>query len=519
MIDAQLGSVVAVLLRNARGDHDHRQVSKPVVGADVAHEVKAVHARHFDVRQHHHRALFGQTLKRLESILGSDDAVAFARQQALRDAAHGQRVVHHQHQRRHLLHRLLGHGTHAAVRQAHARARTVGIHRGQRHRVVDQCHRARGQQRHTHQARQARQLRADVLDHHLLVAHHFVDVDGDTLRGAANYHHHLRARRGVAARAGLQQRCQPVEGDTLAVEIIAAAGIGGLGLGTRHALDDLDQRRRHRNLEFATAQVHDLRDSSGQRQEQPEACALATRTRGFDAAAHRIHFGAHDVQADAAAGELAHRLDRGEAGREDQLRKFGIAHGLLAAQQTALLGARADALVVEAAAIVAKFHRHFVAGLRYLHHDAAGGVLAGRRALAWGFNAVHDAVAQQVLEGADHALQHAAVKLDGAAHDIKPHLFARFLARLAHRAVEAVGGALELHHARAQEVVLQFAREAGLRGELVFRGLQRALHTALQGGHVVDRLGHETREFLETREAVHLQRVEGLASSTCRLQP
>ena len=40
--------------------------------------------------------------------------------------------------------------------------------------------------------------------------------------------------------------------------------------------------------------------------------------------------------------------------------------------------------------------------------------------------------------------------------------------------------------------------------------LQRALQAALHGGHVVDRLGHHAGEFLEAREAVELQRVEGL---------
>ena len=40
--------------------------------------------------------------------------------------------------------------------------------------------------------------------------------------------------------------------------------------------------------------------------------------------------------------------------------------------------------------------------------------------------------------------------------------------------------------------------------------LQRALQAALHGGHVVDRLGHHARQFLEAREAVELERVEGL---------
>ncbi len=112
--------------------------------------------------------------------------------------------------------------------------------------------------------------------------------------------------------------------------------------------------------------------------------------------------------------------------------------------------------------------------------------------------------------GGRHAVEHAAVDFDGAADDVQPHLLAGFLGRLAHHAVQAIGHAFELDHARAQQVVLQVARQPRLRGQFVLGGLHRPLQPALHGGHVVDRLGHHAREFLETREAVHLQRVETL---------
>ena len=140
---------------------------------------------------------------------------------------------------------------------------------------------------------------------------------------------------------------------------------------------------------------------------------------------------------------------------------------------------------------------------------------AGSLPAAWrasgSLDAVRHAVAQQVLEGAAHALEHAAVDFDRAADEVQSHLLLQLLGGLAHDAVQAVGQALELDHARAQQVVLQVARQARLRGQVVFGGLQRALQAALHGGHVVDRLGHHARQFLEAREAVHLERVEGVA--------
>ena len=88
------------------------------------------------------------------------------------------------------------------------------------------------------------------------------------------------------------------------------------------------------------------------------------------------------------------------------------------------------------------------------------------------------------------------------------HLLAGFLGGQAHHAVQAIGDALELHHARAQQVALQLARLARLRDQVVFGRFHRALQVALHGGHVVDRLGHHARQFLHAREAVELERVE-----------
>ena len=90
------------------------------------------------------------------------------------------------------------------------------------------------------------------------------------------------------------------------------------------------------------------------------------------------------------------------------------------------------------------------------------------------------------------------------------HLLAGILGSLAHHAVQALGDALELHHARAQQAALQLAGLARLRGKIVFGRLHRLLQGALHRGHVVDRLGHHPRELLDAREAVELERVETL---------
>jgi hypothetical protein len=124
----------------------------------------------------------------------------------------------------------------------------------------------------------------------------------------------------------------------------------------------------------------------------------------------------------------------------------------------------ADALQVQAGAVVTELDRDFVAFLGQADGDGAGGFLAGLHAGFWRLDAMRHAVAQQVLEGAGHALEHAAVDFDRAADDVQPDLFAALLGRLAHHAVQAVGHAFELDHARAQQVVLQVARQPRLCG-------------------------------------------------------
>ena len=205
MVGTKLHGVVTVLLGNTRGNHDHRQVLQTLGSTDAAQQIKTVHARHFNIGQHHAGQFFAlQLVQRLQAIVGGDDAVAFALQQALRHTAHGDGVVHH-HDQRHLarwLHagdglgrrcfalQLLGgllvqHGGQALAQFTDLRT----VHRGQRHRVVDQHHSTRGQHRHASQARQARHLRAQRLDHHFLLAQHFIHVQCNALRGASDQHH------------------------------------------------------------------------------------------------------------------------------------------------------------------------------------------------------------------------------------------------------------------------------------------------------------------------------------------
>ena len=83
--------------------------------------------------------------KRLEAVLRQHDAIALALQQALGDAAHGDRVVDDQHQRRATAAVAGAQAARSGRRGARRRSRPrrVAVQRGQRHRVVDQRRRPR----------------------------------------------------------------------------------------------------------------------------------------------------------------------------------------------------------------------------------------------------------------------------------------------------------------------------------------------------------------------------------------
>ena len=141
--------------------------------------------------------------------------------------------------------------------------------------------------------------------------------------------------------------------------------------------------------------------------------------------------------------------------------------------QAVAAAARLDALQVEAVAVVADLDPHFVALLGQRDVDRADRILVLRAAHVGRLDAVHDGVAQQVLEGAGHAIEHAAIEFDRRALDVQAHLDGGFLGGLAHDAVQAFGQRVERHHAGAQQVFRQRARQARLGGHLVFGRLHR----------------------------------------------
>ena len=231
---------------------------------------------------------------------------------------------------------------------------------------------------------------------------------------------------------------------------------------------------------------------------------------GLNAATEGLHFGAHHVHADTAPSQLGHLGGGRETRRKDEVGHLGIAQHLVRRDEPLLQGTLANARQVEASAVIAELDRDVVAGLLHIDADQACRILAARGTHGLRFDAMHHAVAQQMLERGRHAVQNAAVHLDRATRDVQTHLLAGFLGCLAHHAIQPLGDALELDHARAQQIALQLTRLPGLGRQIVFAGLHSTLQAALHRGHVVHRLGHDACQLLHARETVELEWIEVL---------
>src|SRR5690606_40581111 len=102
-----------------------------------------------------------------------------------------------------------------------------------------------------------------------------------------------------------------------------------------------------------------------------------------------------------------------------------------------------DALQVEPAAVVLQFEQDFVAFLAHREADLAGLGLAGGNAFPGRLDAVGNRVAQEMLDGRSHALEHAAIDFDIRSADVERDPLAELLRRLADHPVETVAEGAE----------------------------------------------------------------------------
>ena len=433
--------MVAVLVRRARRDHDDRDVARALVGAHVARELESVHARHFDVEQDAVGFQVLQLLQRVHAILRARHLVAFAREHAPGDLAHGERIVHHhdERSRRRGGRRGARGGRRDGCRGVlHPRVDDRHLAMHQLYGVENQHHLAVAEHGRPRDSREARELRADRLHDDLAVADDLVHADRGALQTALEEQHRDLPRRHGAVHLA-QERVQRAQ--RIAVVLPCDLGAGG-DLGVRGRLvflDLLDHDRGHRVDRRSRAQHHGLRHRERERQRDREARPSARGRYDLDPAAEGRDLVPHDVETDAAARDLAH-LGRGrEPGGEDELRELRFRELDVGRDEPCRHRLLADALEVEARAVVGHGEHHLVAALHRVDRDLADVGLAGGEPLGGRLETVRDRIAQQVLEGRGDLLEHGAVELDARALELEVRLLVELLGGLAHDPVEAVG--------------------------------------------------------------------------------
>ena len=113
-----------------------------------------------------------------------------------------------------------------------------------------------------------------------------------------------------------------------------------------------DRRQRHDVGLLADLDDHAVHDRQRQRQGQLDRHAAAAHRLERNAAAEVLDIAAHDVHADAAAGNVGHRLGGREAGQHDQIADFVLGQLNVRRRPALFLGDLEHALGIDAGAVV-----------------------------------------------------------------------------------------------------------------------------------------------------------------------
>src|SRR5215471_4814378 len=115
-----------------------------------------------------------------------------------------------------------------------------------------------------------------------------------------------------------------------------------------------------------------------------------------------------------------------------------------------------------------------------------------------------------MLERAHELLEHRAVQLDLRTLNLEVGALVELLRGLPHDAVEPLRQASERHGADREQLLLDIARQAGLREQGRVCVVDVAQQRLLYRRDVVDAFGKAARQLLESCEAIELERVEFL---------
>ena len=281
-------------------------------------------------------------------------------------------------------------------------------------------------------------------------------------------------------------------------------------LGRLQPADFLHHREGQRKCRFAAAHKQRLRNDQGQRNFYGEARAMPGFAAHFDFTVQRMNVGAHHVESHTSTSQFGHRRSRGKARTEQKLAQLALRQfrGSDGRHRPHFHDALADAVVIDAAAIVFHFDEYVIAAMIGPYRDVAlfrfARALPGLRF----FHAVRHRITHQMNQRIGNVLNNIVVEFGVGAFQRKLDGLAGGIRRVADRARKARVQIADGHHARGGNFVLQVVRQLG---EFINVRIDPA-HEPFELGqhhiHVRRNFGQRARQNTEIVVTVHFEFAE-----------
>ena len=195
-------------------------------------------------------------------------------------------------------------------------------------------------------------------------------------------------------------------------------------------------------------------------------------------------------------------------GRQDELQHFVVAQSCVGRHQAAFDRFRANGLDVDAGAVVGNFDDDVARFARQPQIDATDVRFAEAAAEFGAFDAVVDRVAQHVFERRHHTFEHVAVEFAFRVVRVEIDFFAELARDLPNGATQPRQQPVERHHARAHQPFLQLGVHARLLDQQRFGFARFERERFFQVEHVRRAFRQRSRQLLQLRIAIHLERIE-----------
>src|SRR4029077_19373108 len=368
---------IAMLGTGAGSDDHNWNAARRRALTQLNHEFVAGHARHLEVGDNQVAAVLGDEFGGFQAVGGLLHAISILLEHAADKFAHADGVVGDDNDAL-VLDTVDGFGGDGAASDS-GRTRSEDA-RGRRRRLqgasfaglgghhaiqVDQenqaairCDGGAGEEL------DAAQVFTEVFDDDFVLAEDFLDHQADLAAAGVGHDHAEVAVDGFERRQAEIGVQADNFGDHVANlgEQLAAHFFDFVGADAANFLDHGE-----RQSKASAAAAHEQRrgNDQGQRDFQGELGPVAARALDVDFAVQCIEIGAHDVQADAAAGELGLCGSGGEAGMEQHLAEIAVGEAVrgFGRNETTLYGAQFHAIVIDAGAIVLDFDVDVIAAM------------------------------------------------------------------------------------------------------------------------------------------------------------